>query len=92
MNIEPLEDRVVIKPLEEKVRPGGIIIPVEAKEKSMEGTVVAAGSGTRRLKVGDTVLYSKFVGTEVTYQDEDFLIMKESEVLAIIGSNNNGRK
>ncbi|KKK96048.1 hypothetical protein LCGC14_2666710 [marine sediment metagenome] len=86
MHIEPLENRVVIKLLEEKVRPGGIIIPTEAKEKSMEGIVMTVGPDVRRLKEGDTVLYSKFVGTEVIYQGEDFLIMKESEVLAILGS------
>lgn len=94
MNIQPLENRVVIKPLEEELKKGGIIIPDEAKEKSMEGIVIAVGSGLitsdgvlikMHLKVGDKVLYSKFVGIEVTYQDEEFLIMKESEVLAILG-------
>lgn len=94
MNIQPLENRVVIKPFEEELKKGGIIIPDEAKEKSMEGIVIAAGSGLitsdgvlikMHLKVGDKVLYSKFVGIEVTYQDEEFLIMKESEVLAILG-------
>ena len=94
MNIQPLENRVVIKPLEEEPRKGGIIIPDDAKETSMEGIVIAAGPGLitldgvmikMHLKVGDKVLYSKFVGTEVTYQDEEFLIMKESEVLAILG-------
>ena len=94
MNIQPLENRVVIKPFEEELKKGGIIIPDEAKEKSMEGVVIAAGSGLitlagvlvkMHLKVGDKVLYSKFAGTEVTYEDNDYLIMKESEVLAILG-------
>ena len=93
MNIRPLENRVVIKPFEEEPKKVGIIIPDEAKEKSMEGTIVAAGPGLTTLegetiemclKVGDKVLYSKFVGTEVIYQGEEFLIMKESEVLAIL--------
>ena len=94
MNIQPLENRVVINPFEEEVKPYGILIPEGAKEKSMEGEIIAVGPGiatldgttqSMRLKVGDIVLYSKFVGTEVTYQGKDFLIMKESEVLAILG-------
>jgi len=91
MSIEPLENRIVIKPFEEKVKPGGIIIPTEAKEKSMEGTVIAVGPGINasdgslivpQLNSGDIVLYSKFVGTEVIYEGENLLIMKESDVLA----------
>ena len=94
MHIQPLEDRVVIKPFKDEKKSGGIIIPDEAKEKSMEGTVVAVGPGfitisgvsiPMRTQVGDNVLYSKFVGTEIMYEDEEFLIMKESEVLAILG-------
>ena len=93
MNIEPLENRVVIKPLEDEVKPGGIIIPTEAKEKSMEGIIMAVGPGINLdgvfipvdLKVGDMVLYSKFVGTEVTCRGDSYLIMRESEVLAILG-------
>ncbi|MEA3341509.1 MAG: co-chaperone GroES [Chloroflexota bacterium] len=93
MNIIPLENRAVIKPLEEKSNAHGIIIPSDAKEKSMEGTVMAVGDGLvtyegneikMKLKVGDIVLYSKFVGTEIMYQEEEYLIMKESEVLAIL--------
>ena len=91
MNIQPLENRVVIKPREDEVKTHGIIIPTEAKEKSMEGIIIAAGTGLvdgvivkMRLKEGDKVLYSRFVGIEVTYQGENFLIMKESEVLAIL--------
>lgn len=94
MTIEPLENRVVIKPLEDETKLGGIIIPADAKEKSMEGIVIAVGLGIvtlegktikMMLKEGDKVLYSKFVGTEVTYYGEDLLIMKESEVLAVLG-------
>ncbi len=93
MNIQPLENRLVIRPLEIKNSPGGIIIPDGAKEKSMEGIVTAVGSGLitsdgetipMHLKVNDKVLYSKFVGTEVTYKNENFLIMKESDILAIL--------
>ena len=97
MDIQPLENRVVIVPCKEKLKPGGIIIPDDAKEKSMEGIVIAVGPGlisykgkfiSMHLKVGDKVLYSKFVGTEVVYQNKEFLIMKESEVLAILGQDN----
>lgn len=93
MSMQPLENRVVIKPLEEEQKSSGIIIPTDAKEKSMEGIVIAVGPGAvtsegviikMHLKEGDMVLYSKFVGTEVTYKGEDFLIMKESEVFAIL--------
>jgi len=93
MYIQPLENRIVIKPLEEVLNPHGLIIPDGAKEKSMEGIVIAVGPGfvaldgrtiKMHLKEGDKVLYSKFVGTEVTCGGEDFLIMKESEVLAIL--------
>ena len=93
MIIEPLENRVVIKFLEEEENKSGIIIPTDAKEKSMEGTVIAVGPGLitpegeaikMKLTEGAKVLYSKFVGTEVTYQGEDYLIMRESEVLAIL--------
>lgn len=101
MNIEPLENRVVVKPLEEEVSSTGIIIPTDAKEKSMEGIIVAVGPGIitldgtlvkMRLKKDDIVLYSKFVGTEVTYQGSEYLIMKESEVLAILNrEKNDGR-
>ena len=95
MNIQPLGDRVVIKPLgaEEKTR-GGIIIPDTAKEKPQEGEVVAVGKGKilengnvspMELKVGDRVLYGKYSGNEIkSANDEDLLIMKEEDVLAII--------
>lgn len=95
MNIQPLGDRVVIKPLkaEEKTK-GGIIIPDTAKEKPQEGEVVAVGKGKilengtfvpLELKAGDRVLYGKYSGNEIkTADDEELLIMKEEDVLAII--------
>ena len=94
MNIQPLENRVVIAPLEEETKSSRIIIPDDAKEKPMEGMVIAVGPGLvtingetmqMRLKEGDKVLYSKFVGVEITYDNIDYLVMKESEVLAILG-------
>ena len=93
MNIEPLENRVVVQPIEKAEVKGGIIIPDDAKEKSMEGRIIAVGPGLittegeiidMKLFEGMKVLYSKFVGTEITYQGEDYLIMRESEVLAIL--------
>lgn len=87
MNIQPLEDRVVIKPFIAEQSPGAIVIPDDAKEKSMEGTVMAVGPGlldrSMVIYVGAKVLYSKFVGTEVDYGGEEYLIMRESEVLAM---------
>lgn len=89
MNIKPLADRVVVKPAaaEEKTA-SGIIIPDSAKEKPQKGEVVAAGPGTKddamELKVGDTVLYGKYAGTELSLDGEDYLIMKQSDILAIV--------
>jgi chaperonin GroES len=94
MKIKPLADRVVVKPApaEEKTA-SGIIIPDTAKEKPMMGEIVAAGKGktsddgkfvAMELKVGDKVLYGKYSGTEVTIEGEDYLIMRESDVYAII--------
>ncbi len=89
LNITPLHDRVVVKPApaEEKTA-GGIIIPDTAKEKPQRGTVVAAGTGKKdeplTVKVGDTVLYGKYSGTELQLEGGDFLIMRESDILAII--------
>lgn len=89
MKIQPLGDRVLIKPLaaEEKTA-GGIIIPDTAKEKPLKGQVVAVGKGLDEkgltVKVNDTVLYGKFVGTEITLEGTDYLIMQETEILAII--------
>ena len=89
MNIKPLADRVLIKPApaEEKTV-GGIIIPDTAKEKPLQGEVPAVGGGTKDeemvLKAGDRVLYGKYSGTEVELDGEKYLIMRQSDVLAII--------
>jgi len=89
VKIKPLADRVLIEPMaaEEKT-PTGIIIPDTAKEKPQKGTVVAVGPGTKdekmEVKVGDVVLYGKYSGTELTIKGKDYLIMRQSDVLAII--------
>ena len=89
MNIKPLADRVLIKaaPAEEKTA-GGIIIPDTAKEKPLQGEVLAVGNGTKDeemvLKAGDTVLYGKYSGTEVELDGEKYLIMRQSDVLAVL--------
>ena len=94
MKLNPLDDRVVVKPAEaEEKTKGGIILPDTAKEKPVEGTIVAAGPGKNSdsgelikmtIKVGDKVLYGKYSGTEVTIGGEEFLIMRESDIFAII--------
>lgn len=89
MNIKPLADRVLIKPAEaEEKTVGGIIIPDTAKEKPLQGEVLAVGNGTKDeemvLKTGDRVLYGKYSGTEVELDGEKYLIMRQSDVLAII--------
>ncbi len=89
LNITPLHDRVVVKPAaaEEKTA-GGIIIPDTAKEKPQRGEVVAAGPGKKdepvTVKAGDTVLYGKYSGTEISVEGQEFLIMRESDILAIV--------
>jgi len=94
MNLKPLGDRVIVKPKapEEKTK-GGIILPDTAQEKPMEGEIVAVGTGriaddgkkiNMELKAGDKVLYGKYSGTEVKIDDQEFLIMRESDVYAII--------
>ncbi|WP_341835416.1 co-chaperone GroES [Chitinophaga pollutisoli] len=89
LSIKPLADRVIVKPAaaEEKTA-GGIIIPDTAKEKPQRGTVVAAGPGKKdepvSVKVGDTVLYGKYSGTEISLEGDDYLIMRESDILAVI--------
>ena len=89
MNIKPLADRVLIKPAaaEEKTV-SGIIIPDTAKDKPLKGEVVAVGNGTKDeemvVKVGDEVLYGKYAGTEVELDNEKYLIMRQSDILAII--------
>lgn len=90
MNVKPLADRVIIlpAPAEEKTI-GGIIIPDTAKEKPLRGEVIATGNGTKDeemvLKKGDTVLYGKYAGTEIEIEGEKYLIMRQSDVLAVLG-------
>lgn len=89
MNIQPLADRVLVlpKPAEEKTV-GGIIIPDTAKEKPLQGEVIAAGNGTKDeemvVKVGDQVLYGKYSGSELEYEGTKYLVMRQSDILAII--------
>ncbi len=89
IKIKPLADRVIIEPAgaEEKTS-GGIIIPDTAKEKPQQGKVVAVGPGLSdqkmTVKKGDTVLYGKYAGTEISHQDSDYLIMQESDIYAIV--------
>ncbi len=89
MNIKPLADRVLILPAPAEEKVGGIIIPDTAKEKPLRGKVVAAGNGTKDeemiLKEGDTVLYGKYAGTELEDGDKKYLMMRQSDVLAVIG-------
>ena len=90
MNVKPLADRVIIRPAQaEEVTAAGIIIPESAKEKPLKGTVIAVGPGTKdevmELKDGDTVLYGKYAGTELEIEGDKVLIMRQSEVLAILG-------
>ena len=89
VSIKPLADRVLVEPLAaEQKTAGGIIIPDTAKEKPQKGTVVAAGEGKKdepmSVKVGDTVLYGKYAGTEISVDGKDYLIMRESDIFAII--------
>ena len=89
IKIKPLADRVLIEPMEaEEKTASGIIIPDTAKEKPQKGTVRAVGPGTKDekmdVKVGDVVLYGKYAGTELTMDDKDFMIMKQSDILAIV--------
>ncbi len=93
MNIKPLGDRVVVKVLEEKeTTKSGIVLPEAAKEKPQEGEILAVGSGELiegkreplEVKVGDRVIYSKYAGTEIKIDDEEYLILRQSDILAII--------
>ncbi len=94
LTLKPLGDRLVVKPIEqEEVTSGGIILPETAKEKPQEGQVLAAGPGRlddagkrvpMEVKVGDRVLYAKYAGTEIKLEDDKVLILKESDVLAIV--------
>jgi chaperonin GroES len=94
MNVKPMEDRVLLKPMEAETKTlGGIIIPDNAKEKPQKGEVIAVGPGKitdkgqkieMTLKKGDKVLYGKYSGTEITIDGQEYLITRESDVLAII--------
>jgi chaperonin GroES len=94
MQVKPLADRVVVKPLEEtETKKGGIIIPDTAKEKPMQGEIWEVGPGrvteegkniTMQLKKGDRVLYGKYSGTEVSIDGDEYLIMRESDIFAIV--------
>lgn len=94
MNLKPLGDRLVVKPAkQEEQTTSGIFLPETAKEKPQQGVVVAAGPGARKedgerieldVKVGDTVLYAKYAGTNVKLDDDEYLILKESDILAIV--------
>ncbi len=94
INLQPLHDRVIVKPLEaEEKTKGGLFLPDTAKEKPIEGTVVAVGTGKVNdegkvaaitVKVGDKVLYGKYSGTEVTVEGVEYLIMRESDIFAIV--------
>ncbi|MBV8736717.1 MAG: co-chaperone GroES [Alphaproteobacteria bacterium] len=94
MQFRPLQDRVLVRRIEEEEKTrGGIIIPDTAKEKPMEGEVLAAGPGMRGddgklhpldVKVGDRVLFGKWAGTEIKISGEDFVVMKESDIMGIV--------
>lgn len=89
MKIKPIADRVVVEPkaAEEKTA-SGLYIPEAAKERPLQGTVIAVGSGTSEIKMevakGDTVLYGKYAGTEISLEGKDYLIMKQSDILAVL--------
>jgi len=93
MNVKPMEDRVIVKPLEAETKTaGGIIIPDNAKEKPQKGEVIAVGPGkasdsgtiiAMAVKKGDKVLYGKYSGTEVKIDNDDYIIMRESDILAV---------
>ena len=89
VNIKPLADRVLVQAeAAEETTASGIIIPDTAKEKPMRGKIIAVGSGTKKqpmtVKAGDTVLYGKYAGTEITVKDIEYLIMRESDIFAIV--------
>jgi chaperonin GroES len=94
MKLKPLADRVVVKPIEEDDKtPGGIILPDTAKEKPMRGEIVAVGPGNYNdkgervkmdVKKGDVVIYGKYSGTDFKMNDQDYLILRESDILAIV--------
>lgn len=88
VKLKPLADRVLVEPLAAEEKVGGIYIPDTAKEKPQKGKVIAIGPGDKDNKmtvnIGDSVLYGKYSGTEINYEGSDYLIMKESDILAII--------
>ncbi len=93
MNLKPLGDRVIIKQLEaEEKTKSGIVLPTQAKEKPQEAEVIAVGPGgvvdgkevTMQVKVGDKVIYSKYSGTEIKFGDEEYIIVKQNDILAIV--------
>jgi chaperonin GroES len=94
MNLKPLGDRLIVEPIEqEEITASGIVLPETAKEKPMQGRVLAAGPGARKddgsradldVSVGDTVLYAKYAGTEVKIDTNKYLILKETDILAIV--------
>jgi chaperonin GroES len=94
MKFKPLSDRVLVKPLEAKEQTkGGIVLPDTAKEKPQEGEIIAVGEGKRgsdgkivplSLKIGDKVLYGKYSGTEITLDEQEYLIVREEDVLGVI--------
>ena len=92
VNLKPLADRVLVEaaPAEEKTA-SGIIIPDTAKEKPQRGTVIAVGGGKKdepvTVKVGDNVIYGQYAGTEIKIEGKDYLIMRESDIFGVIGSN-----
>ena len=102
MKIRPLQDRILIRRVEEEeTTAGGIIIPDSAKEKPQEGIVIATGKGKIRddgklqaldVKEGDLVLFSKYGGTDVTIDDEDYTILREDDILAVVGKAGKTKK
>lgn len=89
INIKPLADRVLVEPIAAETKTAsGLIIPDSAKEKPSKGTVLAVGNGTKdepmTVKVGDTVMYGKYAGTELKLEGNDYLIMRESDIFAIV--------
>ncbi len=94
MNLKPLGDRLIVEPIEqEEMTSSGIVLPETAKEKPMQGKILAVGPGARNkdgariamdVSTGDTVLYAKYAGTEVKFENKKYLILKETDVLAIV--------
>ena len=101
VNLEPMVDRVIVKPIEkEEVTKGGLVIPDTAKERPQEGEVIAVGPGRlledgKRIpldvKKGDRVIYARFAGTELKYDDVDYLVLREGDILAKVGKSRGAR-